>query len=152
EAAASSKACPAGASTSPHTAKPPTAAAVVALQPVTERYRWTGPGHQPATAHRHTTTPVLELQPMIVRRHTAGHRIPIVGTPQLVITLRPAPDPTHRPAATTNLTMPTRSITTATATNSHSDHPHLRTFAAAFRATEQPTRHTTRSEPPGANG
>src|SRR5690625_3840617 len=118
--AGSFKVCPAGASTGPHTAKPPPAAAVVALQPVAGRYRWTGPGRQPATAHRHTTTPVLELQPMIVLRHQTGRLIEPtpVAAPQPMGMTRRAPDPTHRPAATTNPKNQLRSTTTATATNS----------------------------------
>src|SRR5699024_7931985 len=89
--AASSKVCPADASTSHHTAKLPTVVAVIALKLATGRH------------------------------HTTGRGIPIVlATRQLVSIIRHAPDPTHL-AATTHPKAPTRSTTTATATNSHSE-------------------------------
>src|SRR5699024_11753072 len=75
---------------------------------------------------------------------------PTVGAkePQLTVTIRHAPDPT-RPAATTNPKNQTRSTTTATATNSHSDptagskNPPDNTGGSTPK-TEPTRRHTTR--------
>src|SRR5690625_4686221 len=121
EATASSKVCPAGASTGRHTAKPPTAAAVaaVALPPVTECYRWTGPGHQPVTG----SCRAIELQPMAALRHQTGRLIEptAVAATQPMVRIRHAPDPTHRAATTTNPMTPSGSTTTATATNFRSN-------------------------------
>src|SRR5699024_8130973 len=98
---------------------------------------------QPAAARRRKTILALALQPMAVRRQMTGHRALIAPvTLQLLVRIPQEPDPTH-PGTTTNLTMPSRSTTTATATNSRSDHRHSRTFAVNISRNQTTSGHTT---------